>query len=70
MRGNEMKFWQVALTAILIIAAPLARAETIDITGDHGGLVFLYQQKWEKLAAQKVSIRIAGLCASACTLLT
>jgi len=70
MRGNEMKFWQVALTAILIIAAPLARAETIDIAGDHGGLVFLYQQKWEKLAAQKVNIRIAGHCASACTLLT
>ncbi len=65
-----MRVWQVALTAILIIAAPLARAETIDVSGDHGGLVFLYQQKWEKLAAQKVNIRVAGICASACTLLT
>src|SRR5215475_11107477 len=31
MRGSEMKIWQVALAAILIIAAPLARAETIGI---------------------------------------
>jgi hypothetical protein len=55
---------------VLTIAVPLARAETIDVAGDHGGLVFLYQQKWEKLAAQRVNIRIVGLCASACTLLT
>ena len=48
----------------------MARAETVEVGGDHGGFVFLYQQKWEKLAAQKVNIRIVGLCASACTLLT
>ncbi len=65
-----MRFWQLALTIILLVAAPLARAETIDVGGDHGGLVFLYQQKWEKLAAQKVNIRVVGICASACTLLT
>jgi len=65
-----MKFSQVMLTAILILATPLARAETIDIGGDHGGFVYLYQQKWEKLAAQKVNVRIVGICASACTLLT
>jgi hypothetical protein len=73
-----MKFWQVALrvalqvalTAILIGAAPLVRAETIDVGGDHGGFVYSYQQKWERLAAQKVNIRIVGICASACTLLT
>jgi hypothetical protein len=53
-----------------MIAALPARAQTIDIGGDHGGFVYLYQQKWEKLAAQKVNIRIVGLCASACTLLT
>lgn len=65
-----MKFLRIALTAILMLAAPLARAETIEVGGDHGGLVVLYQQKWEKLAAQKVNIRIVGICASACTLLT
>ncbi len=56
-----MRFWQVALTTLLIVAASLARAETIDVGGDHGGLVFLYQQKWEKLAAQKVNIRVVGI---------
>ena len=65
-----MRFWQVALTLFSIIAAPLARAETIDVGGDHGGFVYLYTQKWAKLAAQKVNVRIVGLCASACTLLT
>jgi hypothetical protein len=65
-----MKIWQVVLMAVLIFAAPGARAETINISGDHGGFVYLYQQKWEKLAAQKVNIRIVGVCASACTLLT
>jgi hypothetical protein len=65
-----MKCWRIVLTAIMIVAAPLARAETVDVGGDHGGLVVLYQQKWEKLAAQKVNVRIVGLCASACTLLT
>ena len=65
-----MRFWQATLIVIVIIAAPLARAEIIDVGADHGGLVFLYQQKWEKLAAQKVNIRVVGMCASACTLLT
>lgn len=65
-----MKFWRIALTAILIIAAPVARAETIEVVDDHGGFVYLYQEKWEKLAAQKVNVRIVGICASACTLLT
>ena len=65
----KMKFWQVALVAVLIAATSVALAETIDVSGDHGGFVYLYQEKWEKLAAQKVNIRIVGLCASACTLL-
>ena len=65
-----MRFWQVALTLFLIIAAPPARAESIDVGGDQGGFVYLYTQKWAKLAVQKVNVRIVGLCASACTLLT
>jgi hypothetical protein len=65
-----MKFWQAVVAVIVMIVVTPARAETIDISGDHGGFVYLYQQKWEKLAAQKVNIRISGICASACTLLT
>ena len=29
-----------------------ARAETIEITDDRGGFLFLYQKKWEKIALQ------------------
>jgi hypothetical protein len=65
-----MKFRQVVLAAVLIIAASAARAEIIEVGDDHGGFVYLYQEKWEKLAAQKVNVRIVGICASACTLLT
>jgi hypothetical protein len=65
-----MKFRQIVLATVLMIVAPAARAETVVITDDHGGFVYFYQQKWEKLAAQKDNVRIAGLCASACTLLT
>jgi hypothetical protein len=46
-----------------------ANAETVDITEDRGGFVFLYVQKWEKLQSQKVNVRIAGPCLSACTVL-
>jgi hypothetical protein len=65
-----MKLWRLCIPAFLVLAAPAVRAETVEISDDHGGFVFLYQQKWEKLAAQKANVRIAGICASACTLLT
>jgi hypothetical protein len=58
------------LAALFAIAASAAQAETIEISDDKGGFVTLYQQKWEKLAAQKDNVRINGICASACTLLT
>jgi hypothetical protein len=58
------------LAALFAIAASAAQSETIEISDDKGGFVTLYQQKWEKLAAQKDNVRINGICASACTLLT
>jgi hypothetical protein len=61
------------LRALLIITASFAtsfaRAETVEITGDYGGVVYWYQLQWEKLAAQAVNVRIAGPCLSACTVL-
>ena len=65
-----MKLWRLYFPALFVMAVSAARAQTIQISDDHGGLVYLYQQKWENLAAQKVNVRIAGMCASACTLLT
>ena len=65
-----MKLRRLFIPALLVIAASAVRAETIEISDDKGGFVTLYQQKWEKLAAQKDNVRITGMCASACTLLT
>jgi len=65
-----MKLLRFFFPALFAIAASAAKAETIEISDDKGGFVYFYQQKWEKLAAQKDTVRIAGICASACTLLT
>jgi hypothetical protein len=65
-----MKLWWLFIPGLLVAATSAGRAETIEIADDKGGFVTLYQQKWEKLAAQKDTVRIAGICASACTLLT
>jgi hypothetical protein len=65
-----MKLRRLFISALLVVAASAARSETIEISDDKGGFVTLYQQKWEKLAAQKDNVRITGICASACTLLT
>jgi hypothetical protein len=60
----------VLLAAILAFATSVARAETIvNVSDDHGGLLFAYQLQWAGLATQKVSVRIAGPCVSACTVL-
>jgi hypothetical protein len=64
-----MRAWQCVLAIILSVVTSAASAETVEITYDHGGFLFLYQQRWEKYAAQKVNVRVAGPCMSACTVL-
>jgi hypothetical protein len=57
------------LAALFTFITSAVNAETIEITDDRGGFLFLYQQKWEKLALQHPSVRITGVCLSACTVL-
>jgi hypothetical protein len=64
-----MRVRQWLLAAILALVPSLASAETIDVHDDLGGFVFMYQAKWEKLAAQNVDVRVSGRCTSACTIL-
>ena len=64
-----MRVWQFLLAAILAFVPSLASAETIEVGNDHGGLVFVYQARWEKLATQGIDVRISGSCMSACTIL-
>ena len=47
----------------------VARAETIDVSDNHGGSVAAYNARWTELASQGVNVRIVGPCQSACTVL-
>src|ERR1700722_20646330 len=47
----------------------IARAETIDGSDSHGGLVGEYDARWAGLAARGVHVRIVGPRQSACTVL-
>ena len=64
-----MKSFLFMLACILYLAAPQARAETVDVSDDHGGSVTAYDARWAGLAAKHVSVRIVGPCQSACTVL-
>ena len=64
-----MKVWQRLLIVILLLVPGLASAETVEVTDDLGGFVYLYQLRCEKLAAQKATVRISGRCTSDCKIL-
>jgi len=53
----------------LFVAATAVRAETINVSDSHGGVVADYDARWAGLAAKNVNVRIVGPCQSACTVL-
>ena len=61
--------WRFFLAITLALITSAVRAETIDISNDRGGFVFIYLMKWQKLALQHPNVRISGVCLSACTVL-
>ena len=64
-----MRVWQCVLAVILFVVTSVARADTVTVNDEHGGLLMWYQWQWARFAAQKVNVRIAGPCVSACTVL-
>lgn len=67
-----MRHVAIALAAAVAwtaCAAVPARAETIDVSDNHGGVVPEYDAHWAELAARGVNVRIVGPCQSACTVL-
>jgi hypothetical protein len=64
-----MKRLLSALVALLCLASIPARAETVDVSDNHGGSVAAYDARWSALAAKGVAVRIVGPCQSACTVL-
>ncbi len=67
--ASTIKVWHAVLAFPLLFAPSVANAETVQILDDRGGLVFAYQMQWAMLAPQRVNVRIAGPCVSACTIL-
>jgi hypothetical protein len=61
--------WIGLAAAIGVVSPSIARAETIDVSDDHGGSVAAYDSEWSQNAARGVSVRIVGPCQSACTVL-
>jgi hypothetical protein len=57
------------LCGIALLTVTHARAETIDVSDDHGGSVATYDAQWAELAQRGVSVRVVGPCQSACTVL-
>ena len=55
--------------AVLALAPLAARAETIDVSDNHGGRVSEYSAQWSELARKGVNVRIVGPCQSACKVL-
>jgi hypothetical protein len=64
-----MKVRQLLLAAILSLGVSVARAEIVDVSDNHGGLLSAYQTQWALFAARRVDVRIVGPCVSACTVL-
>jgi hypothetical protein len=64
-----MKQGRFILVALVCFSTLPARAETIDVSDNHGGSVAEYAQRWAGLAQRGVSVRIVGPCQSACTVL-
>lgn len=64
-----MNLPMVLIVALLCLTSGLARAETINVSDNHGGSVVKYDARWAGLAAQGVKVDVVGPCQSACTVL-
>lgn len=66
---TAVRTWRILLAIFFTVITSAVQAQTIDISDDRGGFVFLYLMKWQKLALQHPNVRITGVCLSACTVL-
>lgn len=66
--GITMRFWLLLSSAVLLLASLEASNAEIRITGDRGGQIGRYVDKYERLRSSGQKVMIDGLCASACTI--
>ena len=65
----KTRYFLFLLALTMLGGAAIAKAETIDVSDNHGGSVAEYNARWAAYAARGVSVRIVGPCQSACTVL-
>jgi hypothetical protein len=63
-----MKFVTGLLAAVLLLAGVGASQAAVRITGDRGGRIGTYVDKYQELRISGETVIIDGLCASACTI--
>ena len=63
-----MRLWLLLSSAVLLLASSEVSNAEIRITGDRGGQIGRYVEKYERLRSSGQKVRIDGLCASACTI--
>jgi hypothetical protein len=63
-----MKFVTGLLAAVLLLAGVGASEAAVRITGDRGGRIGTYVDKYQELRISGETVVIDGLCASACTI--
>jgi hypothetical protein len=71
-KDGDAKMTRAALVFFAFILCSFgssARAETIDVSDNHGGSVAEYDARWSELGRRGVNVRIVGPCQSACTVL-
>lgn len=64
-----MKSLILAIFVLLCLVPGALRAETINVSDDHGGSLVEYDARWTALAARGVEVHVIGPCQSACTVL-
>ncbi len=66
--GWGMKFVTGLLAAVLLLAGLGVSEAAVRITGDRGGRIGTYVDKYQELRTSGETVIIDGLCASACTI--
>jgi hypothetical protein len=66
---GSMKLLRGLLAATLLLAGAGTSHAEVRISGDHGGQIGRYVDRYEQLRASGQTIIIDGLCASACTII-
>jgi hypothetical protein len=59
---SALRAWHAVLASFLLFASPVAKAETVQIIDDRGGLVIAYQMQWRCWPHKAYMYKSRALC--------